>query len=243
MSYSQASSQELSGSVDRAVLFSARELLDPEKLSAQSVRRSYYVKRVMDLTAASIGLLLLAPLFALIAVMIRLESRGGIFFRQERIGHAGKVFRIWKFRTMCTDAEAKLPELESSNESPGCVLFKLRRDPRVTRIGQVLRRTSLDELPQLINVLMGEMSLVGPRPLPIRDCIRLEAIDEAGYRQRHQVLPGITCLWQVSGRSQLGADQMIDLDCHYIQNWSLWRDMKILFRTMAVVVVDRNGSY
>ena len=147
-----------------------------------------------------------------------------------------------KFRTMVVDAEQRLVDLESSNESDGGVLFKLRRDPRVTRLGSFLRRLSLDELPQLLNVLRGEMSLVGPRPLQIRDSDRLLALDPKGYERRLEVLPGVTGPWQVGGRSELNHERMVQLDVDYVENWSLARDMAIICKTFLVVLF-RVGAY
>ncbi|MHC5539904.1 sugar transferase, partial [Singulisphaera rosea] len=147
-------------------------------------------KRIFDYAAAAVSLMLISPVFVLLMVLIRLDSRGPIFFRQQRLGLGGRPFWVLKFRTMVTDAEARLAELEAKNESNGGVLFKMKRDPRVTRLGRILRRTSLDELPQLINVLKGEMSLVGPRPLQLRDCALLEEFDSEGFAQRLKVLPG-----------------------------------------------------
>ncbi len=200
------------------------------------------VKRVIDVIGASLGLLLLSPVLWLIILLIRLDSRGPILFRQVRRGHRGNPFQVLKFRTMTVDAEERLVDLESSNESDGGVLFKLRRDPRVTRLGSILRRLSLDELPQLINVLRGEMSLVGPRPLQIRDSERLLALDPAGYKRRLDVLPGVTGPWQVGGRSELNHESMVQLDVDYVENWSLARDLLIICKTFFVVLF-RVGAY
>jgi lipopolysaccharide/colanic/teichoic acid biosynthesis glycosyltransferase len=209
--------------------------------AARGVAFQKIVKRAVDYAGALVGLLLLGPALPVIAALIRLDSRGPVFFRQERLGFGGRPFRIWKFRTMATDAEARQAELESLNESAGGVLFKMRRDPRVTRIGHVLRSTSLDEVPQLFNVLRGEMSLVGPRPLPLRDCARLEEIDPRGLATRLQVRPGITGPWQVNGRSAVGAEQMLTLDADYIRRWSLGRDARILWQSIGVVLLRRGA--
>ena len=147
-----------------------------------------------------------------------------------------------KFRTMIADAEQRLVDLESSNESDGGVLFKLRRDPRVTRLGSILRKLSLDELPQLINVVWGEMSLVGPRPLQLRDSELLLALDPEGYQRRLEVLPGVTGPWQVGGRSELNHERMVQLDVDYVNNWSLPRDLAIICKTFLVVFL-RVGAY
>jgi lipopolysaccharide/colanic/teichoic acid biosynthesis glycosyltransferase len=200
------------------------------------------VKRAADLAGALVGLILLAPVLLLIAVLIRLEGRGPIFFRQSRRGYRGKLFRVIKFRTMCTDAEQRLGTLEESNESAGGVLFKLRHDPRVTRLGRFLRRYSLDELPQLINILCGEMSLVGPRPLQLRDSDKLLALDPKTYARRLEVMPGLTGPWQVSGRSELCYERMVELDVDYVENWSNALDLKIIGKTFVVVLL-RRGAY
>jgi lipopolysaccharide/colanic/teichoic acid biosynthesis glycosyltransferase len=199
-------------------------------------------KRAIDLAGASVGLILLTPVILLIALFIRLEGRGPILFRQPRRGFRGRVFRVIKFRTMCTDAEQRLGLLEESNESAGGVLFKLRHDPRVTRLGRFLRRYSLDELPQLINILCGEMSLVGPRPLQLRDSDKLLARDPEAYARRLEVMPGLTGPWQVGGRSELNYEKMLELDVDYVENWSLALDLKIIGKTFLVVLL-RRGAY
>ena len=153
----------------------------------------------------------------IIALLIRMDSPGPIIFRQVRRGYRGKLFWVLKFRTMTVNAEQRLNDLESSNESDGGVLFKLRQDPRVTRLGSFLRRSSLDELPQLINVLLRQMSLVGPRPLQLRDSDLLLELDPQGYQRRLEVLPGVTGPWQVSGRSELNHERMVQLDVDYVE--------------------------
>lgn len=197
-------------------------------------------KRAADLGGTAVGLVLLAPLMLLIALFVRLSSPGPIFFRQLRLGRGGQPFYVLKFRTMVEDAEHRLAELESRNEAVGGVLFKIRRDPRVTPLGRFLRRSSLDELPQLINVLRGEMSLVGPRPLQLRDSYRLEALDRAAFVQRLSVTPGITGPWQVGGRSD-GTEGMVRQDVEYIDNWSLALDLKILIQTIPAVLFGRGA--
>jgi lipopolysaccharide/colanic/teichoic acid biosynthesis glycosyltransferase len=199
-------------------------------------------KRVVDLTGALVGLTLLTPVILAIAVLIRLEARGPILFRQLRRGYRGRLFRVLKFRTMSVDAEQRLGDLEDSNESAGGVLFKLRDDPRVTRLGRFLRCYSLDELPQLINVLCGEMSLVGPRPLQLRDSDKLLALDPKAYAQRLQVMPGLTGPWQVGGRSEVDYQRMVELDVDYAENWSLGGDLRIIVKTFFVVLL-RRGAY
>jgi lipopolysaccharide/colanic/teichoic acid biosynthesis glycosyltransferase len=170
------------------------------------------VKLAMDLSGALVGLLVLSPVILVVALFIRLDSPGPALFRQVRRGHRGRPFRMLKFRTMVVDAERRHGDLESCNESAGGVLFKLRHDPRVTRLGRFLRRSSLDELPQLFNVPRGKMSLVGPRPLQLRDSQRLAAVDPQGYADRLRVKPGLTDPWQVGGRSDLDYDQTVRLD-------------------------------
>jgi exopolysaccharide biosynthesis polyprenyl glycosylphosphotransferase len=198
----------------------------------------WLAKNLLDRVAAFLGLLVLTPVLAAIAISIRLSDPGPVFFRQPRVGHEGRTFRVWKFRTMYIDAEerkASLKELEL-NESDG-MLFKMKDDPRIFPMGQRLRATSLDELPQLINVLKGEMSLVGPRPLPADDGDYLGDV-----RRRLLVRPGITGLWQVSGRSDLSWDESVRLDLYYVDNWSLTYDLSILWRTIWVVL-RRKGAY
>lgn len=202
----------------------------------------YAIKRTMDFLGALIGLLLLAPFMVAIALLIRLDSPGPVLFRQLRHGYRGRLFWVLKFRTMVVDAEQRLNDLEKDNESAGGVLFKLRDDPRVTPLGRFLRRSSLDELPQLLNVLRGEMSLVGPRPLQLRDSEKLQALDPDGYDRRLEVMPGLTGPWQVGGRSEVDYSHMVKLDLDYAENWSLLRDLLIIFRTFVVVLVGR-GAY
>jgi exopolysaccharide biosynthesis polyprenyl glycosylphosphotransferase len=193
-------------------------------------------KNVMDRVAAALGLLLLSPLFAIVAVAIKLSDRGPIFFRQARVGREGTTFGVWKFRTMYVDAEERRAALTDQNESDG-QLFKIKDDPRIFPLGRLLRASSIDELPQLINVLKGEMSLVGPRPLPAEDGDYLGDV-----RRRLLVRPGITGLWQVSGRSDLSWDEAVRLDLYYVDNWSLAYDLHILWRTVGVVL-RRKGAY
>ncbi len=199
-------------------------------------------KRVIDFVGAGLGLLFLSPLMLGIALLIRLDSEGAIFFRQPRLGRGGKPFIVWKFRTMEVNAEKRLKELEQLNESEGGVLFKIKEDPRVTRIGKFLRRTSLDELPQLFNVLQGQMSLVGPRPLQLRDSALASKANPDVFAKRLTVMPGVTGLWQVNGRSEVSFDHMLHLDIHYIEHWSLLLDLRIIWRTIQVVVTSK-GAY
>jgi exopolysaccharide biosynthesis polyprenyl glycosylphosphotransferase len=190
------------------------------------------LKRAIDITVSAFILAALAPLFAVVALLIKLDSHGPAFFAQTRVGLAKRRFRMYKFRTMVANAEKLQAQLESRNEVSGPV-FKIKHDPRITRLGKFLRKTSIDELPQLFNVLKGDMSLVGPRPLPVRD---YEGFDQDWQRRRFSVRPGITCLWQVSGRSGISFDQWMDLDMRYIDQWSLWLDLKILAMTIPAVM-------
>jgi exopolysaccharide biosynthesis polyprenyl glycosylphosphotransferase len=190
------------------------------------------VKRALDIFVSALLLLFLLPFLATVAIAIKLTSPGPVFFFQERIGVNKRRFRIVKFRTMVPNAEKLMPGLEEKNEVSGPV-FKIRNDPRITRIGKFLRRSSIDELPQLLNVLKGEMSLVGPRPLPVRD---YEGFNEDWQRRRFSVKPGITCLWQVNGRNGISFDQWMLLDLQYLDEWSLWLDLKILARTVPAVM-------
>ncbi|APE16676.1 sugar transferase [Mycolicibacterium pallens] len=194
-------------------------------------------KRIMDVTLATCALVVAAPVMALVAVAIKLDSRGPVFFRQERTGRGGKPFRIFKFRSMTADAWERRAAVSSLNQSDG-PLFKMASDPRVTRVGALIRKTSLDELPQLINVVRGEMSLVGPRPLPTEEADRLDGAALA----RLDVSPGITGLWQVCGRSDLSYADLQHLDSAYVRSWSLTWDLRILLQTPQVVF-GRNGAY
>ncbi|MGE3497852.1 MAG: sugar transferase [Candidatus Binatia bacterium] len=193
-------------------------------------------KRAIDLIGAAVGLAVLAPVLLLIALAIKLDSPGSVLFAQERIGQNRRRFRAYKFRTMVPDAEQLQQHLESRNEAQGPV-FKIKEDPRITRLGRWLRATSLDELPQLLNVLKGEMSLVGPRPLPVRD---VERIDVRWHKRRFSVKPGITCLWQVDHRTP-EFDAWVRADMEYIDNWSLGLDLKILAKTLPAVLSRQNA--
>jgi exopolysaccharide biosynthesis polyprenyl glycosylphosphotransferase len=208
--------------------------LAPQGLS----RSAAAAKRVLDVVLSVTALVALAPVLALTALAIKLDSRGPVLFRQSRVGRHGRTFRIIKFRTMFDGAEAGRFALAELNELGDGPLFKIRRDPRVTRVGRVLRRLSLDELPQLVNVLMGDMSLVGPRPFVVH-----EAQQITGWAQRRVELPpGMTGLWQTSGRNDASFDEMVRLDFAYVTNWSLWWDLKILCRTVPAVL-SRRGAY
>ena len=192
----------------------------------------FWIKRMMDIVLAGVGLLILAPLFIIVSAMIAVTSPGPVYFRQQRVGYNRRQFRIYKFRTMVNNAESLQPALEHLNEADGPA-FKISRDPRITPIGRWLRKTSIDEIPQLINVLRGEMSIVGPRPLPLRD---VNGIYEHWPLRRFSMRPGLTCLWQINGRNQLKFQEWMQLDLQYIDEWSIWLDMKIILRTIPEVI-------
>jgi exopolysaccharide biosynthesis polyprenyl glycosylphosphotransferase len=191
-----------------------------------------WAKRWIDLFFSLTALLMLLPLIGVIALLIKVTSPGAVFFKQERVGYHRRRFHIIKFRTMLPDAEKQQPELEKLNEADGPT-FKILNDPRITPIGRWLRRTSLDEIPQLINVLRGEMSLVGPRPLPLRD---VAGIDERWQKRRFSMRPGLTCLWQINGRNQLRFYDWMRLDLQYIDQWSVMLDIKIMLKTLPVFI-------
>jgi exopolysaccharide biosynthesis polyprenyl glycosylphosphotransferase len=195
-------------------------------------------KRVMDVVGASLALVLFSPIFILTGLLVAITSRGPVFFRQVRVGEQGTEFVVLKFRSMYADAETKRVDLLAFNEHESGPIFKIRDDPRITPVGRVIRKSSIDELPQLFHVLSGKMSLVGPRPpLP-------EEVDTYGPREltRLMVRPGLTCIWQVSGRSEIPFDTWMEMDIQYIQNWSLWLDVKLLAKTVWVVITCR-GAY
>jgi exopolysaccharide biosynthesis polyprenyl glycosylphosphotransferase len=195
------------------------------------------IKRLFDILVAGVLIILLAIPGLIVAAFIRLTSPGPALYRNPRVGVGEAEFPMLKFRSMYRDAEDQQAELEELNEADGAI-FKIKDDPRITPVGRILRRFSIDEMPQLWNVLRGEMSLVGPRPLPVRDYQRLEA----WHRGRYRVLPGITGLWQVSGRSALGFDDLVRLDFYYVENWSVWLDIEIIARTPLAVLRGR-GAY
>jgi exopolysaccharide biosynthesis polyprenyl glycosylphosphotransferase len=196
------------------------------------------LKRLIDLIGATVGLVLLTPVMVLAAVAIKATSRGPVLYVHDRYGLYRRRFRMYKLRTMVADADALQGSLEDRNEASGPV-FKIRDDPRITLVGRFLRRTSIDEIPQLVNVLRGEMSLVGPRPLPLRD---VDRFTEAALVRRFSVRPGLTCLWQISGRSELGFDRWIELDLQYIDQWSLGLDLKIILKTVPAVISGAGAS-
>jgi exopolysaccharide biosynthesis polyprenyl glycosylphosphotransferase len=202
------------------------------------VRGAYLIKRLLDMAGSAALMLALSPVFIGIALAIRLDSPGPIFFKQTRVGRYGQYFSMWKFRSMHIDAEARKQALMARNEMAGGVLFKMRNDPRITRVGRFIRRASIDELPQLWNVFKGEMSLVGPRPaLPSE--VNQYSLAE---RRRLEVIPGITCIWQVSGRSDIPFDKQVNLDVEYIESQSILLDIRLLLLTVPAVVLGK-GAY
>jgi len=207
-------------------------------LERSSSKRAYLIaKRSIDIIGAAVGIFVLLPVFIGVSIIIKLEDPNGpIFFHQKRVGKHGVPFRMYKFRSMVSNAEELLEDLLSQNEIEGA-MFKMKHDPRVTRIGRFIRKTSIDELPQLVNVLMGDMSLVGPRPPLPREVAEYTAYD----KRRLTVVPGCTGLWQVSGRSKLTFYQMVELDLQYIKERSVWMDFKIMLRTVLLLFGSKNS--
>lgn len=203
-----------------------------QRISIDSSVTYVFLKRILDVVVASIGFIVLSPLFLIIAILIKLENpRGSVIFTQNRVGFKGKKFKMYKFRSMHTDAEEKLEDLLLFNEVDGA-MFKMKDDPRITKIGKFIRRTSIDELPQFLNVIKGDMSLVGPRPPLPREVVFYNNYE----KQRLIVKPGCTGLWQISGRNSLGFRDMVNLDLEYIQKRSFIYDFKILFKTVWVII-------
>lgn len=197
-----------------------------------------FIKRTMDILGSAIGLILLSPLFIIVALAIKIEDpKRKVFFTQNRCGKNNKIFSMYKFRSMVSNAEELLEGLMEENEMDGPV-FKIKEDPRITKVGKFIRKTSIDELPQLFNILMGDMSIVGPRP-PIPH----EVAEYDDYqRQRLLVKPGLTCIWQVSGRNSIGFDEWVDMDLEYISKRNIWLDIKLIFKTVGVLFGDDNAS-
>lgn len=197
-----------------------------------------FFKRAMDIVGSLLGLIILSPIFLIVSVLIKLEDpKGNIFFSQERNGLNGKTFNMYKFRSMVHNAEELLEGLMEQNEQSGPA-FKMKDDPRITKIGKFIRKTSIDELPQLINILKGDMSIVGPRPPIPRE---VEQYTEYQL-QRLLVKPGLTCYWQVGGRNEIGFDEWVELDIKYIEERNLWIDIKLIFKTVFVLFGDKNAS-
>jgi len=202
------------------------------------LKGTYAIKRAIDIGASGIGLLLLLPLFLGVAAAIRIESPGPVIFRQTRVGRWGQLFSMYKFRSMYIDAEERKRALLEANEMDGGVTFKMKEDPRITRVGRLIRRASIDELPQLWNVFVGDMSLVGPRP-PVPSEVDEYSLTD---RRRLEVIPGITCIWQVSGRSDIPFTEQVQLDVLYIESQSLLADLRILLQTIPAVLLGK-GAY
>ncbi len=203
-----------------------------------TVHASYAFKRVMDIFGSLVGMILLSPVFAVIAVAVKMSSPGPVIFSQIRVGRYGRHFKFYKFRSMRQDAEALKAELMDKNESADGVIFKMKEDPRITKVGRFIRRTSLDELPQLWNVFIGDMRLVGPRP-PVPSEVQEYTLED---RKRLDVIPGITCIWQISGRSEIPFNEQVQLDKEYILAPSIWKDIVILFKTVPAILGGK-GAY
>lgn len=199
---------------------------------------SFYevIKRVIDVVCSFVGVLVLSPLFIVIAIIIKFTSKGPVFFSQKRVGRDGKEFKMYKFRSMVVNAEELKEKLAAQNEMSG-PMFKMKDDPRVTKVGKFIRKTSIDELPQLLNVLKGDMSLVGPRPSLPKEVAQFE---DWMYR-RLEVKPGLTCYWQVSGRNNIDFEDWMKLDIRYVKERNLWIDIKLIFKTVGVLFGDKNA--
>ena len=203
-----------------------------------TVRGSYVLKRMIDLCGSTIGMILLAPVYLIIGLLVKLDSPGPVIFSQIRVGCNGRLFNFYKFRSMREGSEALKASLIDQNESTDGVIFKMKNDPRITKIGRFLRRTSLDELPQLWNVFIGDMSLVGPRP-PTPDEVKDYTLED---RKRLNVVPGLTCLWQIKGRSEIPFKEQVRLDKEYILAPSIWKDIVILLKTIPAIIGGK-GAY
>jgi len=203
-----------------------------------TVKFSYGLKRFFDIVLSLLALIVLMPFFVILAIIIKLTSPGPIFFVQTRVGYFGRHFRFYKFRSMYQDAEKRKQALLAQNQSADGVIFKMKHDPRITPIGRIIRKTSIDELPQFFNVLFGDMSLVGPRP-PLPAEVQQYTLED---RKRLNVKPGLTCLWQIRGRSDIPFKEQVKLDKEYIQSNSLWQDLKILIQTIPAIISGK-GAY
>lgn len=217
---------------------SLRKLREDEIIQPKEGPIYLFFKRAMDIIGSLCGIILLSPLLIIVALAIKIEDpRGSIFFSQQRCGKDNKLFPMYKFRSMVSNAEELLEELMEHNEMDGPV-FKIKEDPRITRVGKFIRKTSIDELPQLFNILIGHMSIVGPRP-----AIPHEVAEYSHYhKQRLLVKPGLTCIWQVSGRNSIGFEEWMDMDLEYIEKRNLWMDIKLIFKTVGVLFGDENAS-
>lgn len=217
---------------------SLRKLREDERIQPKEGPIYLFFKRAMDIIGSLCGIILLSPLLIIVALAIKIEDpKGSIFFSQQRCGKDNKLFPMYKFRSMVSNAEELLEELMEHNEMDGPV-FKIKDDPRITRVGKFIRKTSIDELPQLFNIFMGHMSIVGPRP-----AIPHEVAEYSHYhKQRLLVKPGLTCIWQVSGRNSIGFDEWMEMDLEYIEKRDLWMDIKLIFKTVGVLFGDENAS-
>ena len=217
---------------------SLRKLREDERIQPKEGPIYLFFKRAMDIIGSLCGIILLSPLLIIVALAIKIEDpKGSIFFSQQRCGKDNKLFPMYKFRSMVSNAEELLEELMEHNEMDGPV-FKIKDDPRITRVGKFIRKTSIDELPQLFNILRGDMSIVGPRP-----AIPHEVAEYSDYhKQRLLVKPGLTCIWQVSGRNSIGFDEWMEMDLEYIEKRNLWMDIKLIFKTVGVLFGDENAS-
>lgn len=220
-----------------------QELKYEKRLSTETLiefeKSSLYfiTKRLIDFIGAALGIIILSPVFIITAIAIKLDSKGSVFFTQERVGQDKKRFNMYKFRSMCIDAEERLAKLKSKNEMSG-PMFKMKEDPRVTKVGKLIRKTSIDELPQLFNVLKGEMSLVGPRPNLPREVVQFTEYQKLKLLAK----PGLTCYWQVSGRNNIDFEEWMELDIKYIRERNTWEDIKLIFKTVGVLFGDENAA-
>ena len=216
---------------------SLRKLREDERIQPKEGPIYLFFKRAMDIIGSLCGIILLSPLLIIVALAIKIEDpKGSIFFSQQRCGKDNKLFPMYKFRSMVSNAEELLEELMEHNEMDGPV-FKIKDDPRITKVGKFIRKTSIDELPQLFNIFMGHMSIVGPRP-----AIPHEVAEYSHYhKQRLLVKPGLTCIWQVSGRNSIGFDEWMEMDLEYIEKRNLWMDIKLIFKTVGVLFGDENA--
>lgn len=211
--------------------------IDDREIVVEERKIYEFSKRSIDILGSLCGLVLLSPILLIIMVLIKLESKGPVIFSQERVGRYGKKFKMYKFRSMVLNAEELKAKLEAQNEMSG-PMFKMKDDPRVTKVGKFIRKTSLDEIPQLVNVLNGDMSLVGPRPSLPKEVEQFEP----WMHKRHDVKPGLTCYWQVSGRNNIDFEEWMKLDIKYVEERSLWGDIKLIFKTVFVLFGDKNAS-
>lgn len=212
-----------------------KRTINQKKIDSRKLYR--FTKRIFDIIMSAVALIILAIFFLIIAILIHLEDHGPAFYSQTRVGRKGKLFKIYKFRSMSEDADEKLAELKKYNEVNG-LMFKMKDDPRITRMGKFLRKTSIDELPQLLNVLKGDMSLVGPRPPLLSEYKHYSDYD----KQRLYVMPGCTGLWQATVRNNVGFEEMVKIDLDYINRQSAWLDLKIMFLTLKIMIFP-NGAY